>query len=554
MRCAWPAIHSSRAGAAVVAAALWAACSEPRPAQIGQGNEDCPTYEVDVQPLLVESCAGCHGSTDAQGGYRVDSYPSTIARRPDGTTRFSSDDLNGLGLKAARGETSVHTPLTTDKVALLERWVRCDVPPRSYLFHEEGWMDPSNAAAFHGRVLRSLVYDDSTCRDCHGADLSGGTAGIACSSCHAQPTDSCGTCHGSAANAAPPRDLDDLSDPARLGVGAHQVHVNAGPLHAGYRCEACHPTPVSPGDEGHYQKGGALDEPPADVVLRQGAGAGAAWNRDEARCNGYCHAPVADTNASEQHPTWTGLGQGAGLCGTCHGLPPSTHAANQTACSVCHRPAFRLGTLWPELHANGVVDLSAPEGSCVGCHGKGEDPAPPVDLNGDDRESARGVGAHQAHLHSKHHLSAPVKCGECHRVPATVDEPTHIDGFGPAELFPDATVGTLARARGAAPDYEPTDGTCGAYCHGGGGTLVNDAAASNQRPMWTAGVSQAGCGTCHGVPPATPSHPTGGGLSSCVRCHGETVNAGGAIIVNVDPGSGEITSKHIDGQVQAVFP
>ena len=48
--------------------------------------------------------------------------------------------------------------------------------------HPDGWMNP-DASAFHGQ--RVLVDGVADCQRCHGAGLSGGTSGVACSQCHA---------------------------------------------------------------------------------------------------------------------------------------------------------------------------------------------------------------------------------------------------------------------------------------------------------------------------------------------------------------------------------
>jgi hypothetical protein len=63
--------------------------------------------------------------------------------------------------------------------------VECALKPKPYTVHINGWMDPGNANQFHGRVLRQAVYDLSGCQACHGQDLSGGSANVACQSCHA---------------------------------------------------------------------------------------------------------------------------------------------------------------------------------------------------------------------------------------------------------------------------------------------------------------------------------------------------------------------------------
>jgi len=51
--------------------------------------------------------------------------------------------------------------------------------------HDPSWIDKSNAG-FHGKQLLAAVpaWNDQKCQVCHGGDYTGGTAGVACYSCH----------------------------------------------------------------------------------------------------------------------------------------------------------------------------------------------------------------------------------------------------------------------------------------------------------------------------------------------------------------------------------
>lgn len=538
-----------RVAALAGALALGAGCSEGRPAR--QGQAPCPTF-VEVQPALHTHCASCHGATLAEGGYRVDSYEGTIAREADGTPRAQAGQAGTPLLLAARGELAGHSAMPEPQRAQLEDWVlRCELPRGSYAFHLNGWMDPANGD-FHGNTLRAASYELSQCRDCHGEDLRGGKAQVDCQSCHAQGVQTCNTCHGDATSAAPPRDVSGLTATSLLSVGAHRTHVTDGPRHRAFGCEVCHVTPTALDAEGHYRKDGKPDESPAEVVLGTDA---ARWQRDQATCvDSTCHAPSKDANATNQSPRWTAVGQGQADCGSCHGLPPQSHADDR--CEVCHRPAYANGALRPETHVNGRVDLTVADAqSCTGCHGDETSPAPPSDLYGRTAESLRGVGAHRAHLESRHKLSAPIACTECHQVPASLQAAGHIDSAAPAELFPQVSgVGTLARSGGAATGYDPATGTCTTYCHGAGTLLAADTTPGlQQRPTWTGGTPEAACGTCHGLPPKLPGSMAHNGITQitqCVGCHAETVTAGGAIRIQVDPGTGQLSSTHINGRLE----
>lgn len=524
------------------------ACSKERPENLGQARCD-DSYAQGVGPVLQTRCASCHGATRAEADYRVDSYQAAIARRPDGTERVKAGDDASPLLRAARGQLpGGHVAIPQGDLSELQTWVvECALKPKPYTVHINGWMDPGNSDQFHGRVLRQAVYNLTGCQDCHGQDLTGGVASVSCQTCHASGVMACNTCHGNAGNAAPPRNLDYLSATSLLTVGAHQSHVMDGTMHKGFPCQVCHTTPSQPGDEGHYQSGGKLLPGPAPVIVQSGFGGQFSWNRSNATCfNSYCHAPFQDASSAQINPVWTSVGQNQAPCGSCHGIPPAGHGPD-TRCQTCHRPSFINGQPRSPLHSNGQVDLAAPAGSCIGCHGSGDSPAPPIDLLGRSDSSLQTVGAHRDHLSALHKVSAPVACTECHLVPSTLFSPGHVDTGPPAEVFP-AGAGSLALADGAVASYDPATASCTSYCHGSGARLSTDAAPTvNRTPVWNGGPDQAACGSCHGIPPQRPatSYHTGvTSITQCAGCHPKAVTSAGNIIVN-DDGS----SFHVNGVV-----
>jgi predicted CxxxxCH...CXXCH cytochrome family protein len=139
--------------------------------------------------------------------------------------------------------------------------------------------------------------------------------------------------------------------------------------------------------------------------------------------------------------------------------------------------------------------LEEREASCGQCHGEGDSPAPPPDLLGNEERSARGVGAHAAHV-------ARMACSECHPMPAAVDAPGHLDAAVQVVL------GALARrGAGPSPAWDAEALTCNnVYCHAQGG--------ATPAPAWTGDLT-GGCGACHSAPPAPP-HPQNG---ACETCH-----------------------------------
>lgn len=207
---------------------------------------------------------------------------------------------------------------------------------------------------------------------------------------------------------------------------------------------------------------------------------------------------------------------------------------------------------------SGIPEASAeadpPDGAppvCTTCHG---DPihfeaAPPKDTHGNLSTSDRGVGAHQAHRRAakadQHIPHGPIACASCHIVPGDVNESGHMDSSPGAEV----TWSGLALASNAQPTSwkSNVDTTCtGVYCHGAtlkGGTL--------KQPVWTTvDGSQAGCGSCHGTPPAT-GHPKD---KKCNKCHSAVIadcpddNPSNCVFQD-DVSATQSYKLHINGQI-----
>jgi predicted CxxxxCH...CXXCH cytochrome family protein len=182
------------------------------------------------------------------------------------------------------------------------------------------------------------------------------------------------------------------------------------------------------------------------------------------------------------------------------------------------------------LHVNGSVEVAFDD-ACNACHG-GDNAAPPHDVDGNSRTTARGVGAHQTHVLGTERSRA-VPCGECHLVPRDALDPGHMDTARPAELaFSGAAI-----ANGASPVYE--NGTCSSTpCHGAVFHGGHDSGGSNTTPVWTEVLgTEASCGSCHALPPPRP-HPIPG--TPCNECH-ENVADDGVSFANPE--------LHVDGIV-----
>ena len=340
----------------------------------------------------------------------------------------------------------------------------------------------------------------------------------------------CNSCHGNALNNAPPTDLAGNSATNFVGVGAHQSHLlGSANLTVGVTCDQCHKVPGSINDPTHID---------GTVELTWGSlatsgGAAPAFNTGTAQCaNVYCHGATLNAGGSNHSPQWTQVNGTQAACGTCHGAPPpSPHpVATLTTCINCHPATMNAnGTIKDKTkHINGALELTA---TCNACHGNALNNAPPTDLAGNSATTSLGVGAHQSHLLGSGNLTSAVACDQCHKVPTSVNDPTHIDGT--VEM----TWGSLATSGGAAPAFNTGTAQCAnVYCHGA--TL--NAGGSNHSPQWTqVNGTQAACGTCHAVPPPSP-HPAAS-LSTCIDCHPATMNANGTI---------KDKTKHINGALE----
>ena len=406
--------------------------------------------------------------------------------------------------------------------------------------HEGGILNPADAN-FHGRLLRERKWDFAQCSKCHGADLSGGNAGVSCLQCHTQPggPTSCTTCHGQ-----PPAS------------GAHLAHVSGGALALKLDCTECHLKPAAWNAPGHLLDANGNVKDAAAIAFGALAGtatpqrSGApAFDRSLASCSSvYCHGGAfTDARAGNTTPNWN-RGGGEATCGSCHGLPPQSHATT-LECRACHGavagPGLNIAN--KALHADGKVQLGDGSGTCSACHGSAASPAPPRDLSGNTDPTLITVGAHQAHLTAATGISGPIACSACHVVPTAVDSPGHIDHAGPATV----AFSGLAVADHAAPTWDRASAGCSAtYCHGGGDKLGRDTAPSKKpSPVWTAGITQAQCGSCHGVPPVDTLGVVHKGLTlaDCFRCHADTITPQGTFIFTGPAGAR--TTRHINGVV-----
>ncbi len=345
-------------------------------------------------------------------------------------------------------------------------------------------------------------------------------------------TVTCTSCHGRGDDPAPPNALDGSEDTRDPGVGAHRQHLHDNVIRGAVACEECHKVPKHIGDEGH------VDPLPAEVTFgplasKDGADNDTldthgpfapAWTPETLTCATYCHGATL-TGGKATNPVWTRVDGSQAQCDSCHGAPPPAPHPQSSRCVTCHADTVdEQGRIRLDLgkHINGVVDSRGT--ACNSCHGSAGDPsgAPPQDLAGNSATTARGVGAHQAHLSSDGHLA--VECSACHVVPEAFGDPGHADDN---DARAEVTFSGLAVHDGRTPSYDSVDVGCkNTYCHGGA------------EPKWTVvDGTYSQCDACHGYPPPAP-HPA---RTDCAQCHGMVVAADNTFVA---------PQLHVDGIVE----
>lgn len=478
-----------------------------------------PVYEPDVAPLLRERCTQCHGAERASGGFRTDGYLHTIACI-GGQSAVEPPDTRAPLLRAL--DHDAHSGVLSGREAtLLASWVAAGAPLRSHGVHAPGILDP-RSGDWHGTLARgdrwAVLLDadhPQACGRCHAGapapreslrhPAPGATA---CTQCHErqQGVLACGTCHGDADRAYPPRGSCLLP----LSGGAHAAHVQDSPLTPSpLACSDCHPAADASltGEHGN----GSVD---VRFALER-AGPTAQYTADNGTCSVSCH----DRGGARARPTWWDA-QGRYGCSDCHRSPPTAHYPG--ACTGCHAGANADGSalLSRDVHLNGQLDLGSGGQACGACHGDGgDDPWPDTPSHRVHRDSA---------------LTRAIECGDCHEVPDTVTSAGHLDA-SPVELS------FSARAGGASAHYEA--GTCSAIACHGASSLAEPRAA----PAWdTAATGE--CTVCHGVPPAN-EHPVQNNCASLL-CHGGEVSISGDVPHITRAGR----ARHIDGVVDVASP
>lgn len=261
-------------------------------------------------------------------------------------------------------------------------------PENSPDMHTKGILKPGEPD-FHGKLIEIDSWSMKGCQQCHGKNYDGGLTGNSCISCHSETAgpENCATCHGSQTSPAPPKDINENTLITAKGVGAHQAHLQAGPLGKQLSCSNCHIVPTGLYDTGHSDS-----ELPAEVTISgfistlvtndpsanfynsnlQRFSPDPIYNYDNLRCsNSYCHGFFKNGNPDNQ-PVWTDTN--SSRCGTCHGDPSKNSAEeralpktlqeggshpNNINCYVCHADVVNqsLKIVDPSKHIDGKLNL-----------------------------------------------------------------------------------------------------------------------------------------------------------------------------------------------------
>ncbi len=411
--------------------------------------------------------------------------------------------------------------------------------------HPSGWRDP----ALHADAAKSQPSAESgfaSCQNCHGTDFSGGFSGVSCFTA-GRATGACHVTNGVPVR-APHSPLPWRTYPAP--THTHTVDDAAGSNAA--VCALCHTagnnlrTPIittfATGKSGcmnstlcHGQMGHPLGwaEPvnhgsaaKSNLTSCQqchadnpfgGPGSNPRFNVqlgrlvDTARGNTgceVCHAPRAAHPRVLQIPAAFGAitsltplntpwylhckasPSGFDACNRCHGanLDGIGAVAGATACTFCHQSGL------PTTLKN-----------CTSCHNR-----PPSGTT-----YPNTAFAHPSHTT----INVTDICSECHNGMGSVTLDHFLRARNHTTSVQTGAVlfSAFTRTGGVNPGYNEATRQCtNTYCHGA--TLVGGA---NKSPRWNeaAYLAAAGCGTCHGFPPANAAHTGFTPGTACRVCH-----------------------------------
>jgi predicted CxxxxCH...CXXCH cytochrome family protein len=371
--------------------------------------------------------------------------------------------------------------------------------------HQEGWNADPSSASFHGKYLKIKEWDLTECKPCHGSSSGGGVSGKSCFNCHS----------------AYPH-VEGWEEDTSI-INFHGKYIKLKDW-SPVECKLCHGT--------------SYDGGMSDVTCFS------------------CHFSFPHEIKFSGEDGHAGYMENNGYpfdeCKDCHGDDLNGGVRVKISCASAG------------CHVDGEGNAKSPE-ACNTCHGRFRAAvndtlswAPPRSLNGDTLTTSHGVGAHQAHLTGVR-LSSNAQCIQCHTVPSDVFSNGHLGSDPPAELVFNSTIAALITADGTFipnPTYDALR-CSGVYCHGSwklrrasslNNWVFTDSimAGAAFSPLWTGGISEAECGSCHGLPPSGHQGPYA--ATACGTCH---TDLDGAPIVDAT-GAIKNKSKHINGKVNVL--
>ncbi len=243
--------------------------------------------------------------------------------------------------------------------------------------HPPGFDDP----AVHGP---EATCQTETCTECHGDDLSGGTSGVSCDSCHASGwrTD-CVYCHGGTDNTtgAPPSNF--LGSASAL-FPEHTSHVEENNHIAWDDCTQCHTRPTDVLSPGHFLVGDTTGCV-AELDFAAGLSRAGTYGGSGSCTNLYCHSNGQSSTSVNTTAARTGTTYG---CDGCHGAASNEWRGlsgehekheGEANCVDCHSATISGNTTISNVanHVDGEKDVAMPSGitwsggRCTGtCHGE----------------------------------------------------------------------------------------------------------------------------------------------------------------------------------------
>ncbi|MFC1546907.1 hypothetical protein ACFL5M_00110 [Candidatus Neomarinimicrobiota bacterium] len=357
--------------------------------------------------------------------------------------------------------------------------------------HPAGWITPADPN-FHGDLVGSEGW--SNCQKCHGDDLDGGIAELACSSA---------SCH-TEGDAIPHPDEWTTS-------GADLFHGNWVREVGDAPCADCH---------GSDYLGGFTEMACTNASCHVGGGSSP--------------HPVLAEFIDPEHANY-------------HGAIFWDNNFDFADCQDCHGSNLDGGVV--DFSCSNVTCHTATDGvyACDNCHSSATSNLPFTNVRNETDSTVASVGLHNSHLSPVRAVRPAMACDDCHEVPASMWATGHIDATPDEAEVP---FGTLATHSGSlTPVWDHSGGTCAdTYCHGNFAfakdtssyqfayedtVMVGNNATASWTEVYTGGNF---CSFCHGYPP-TGHYQT---FTTCGGCHANVVGGDHLSIIDL--------SKHLNGQ------